>query len=254
MNIKKKLLISLLLLVFVTSVGVAFAEDTGISDELAVNDVDEPVAVSEDVDEPLAAQDAEEPLAAAENNEALSAADESASSDDEQTLASLGIRVEVLDKNIKVGDKFRVKVTIVNGGKIPAESVAAGFSFTDLLENPDATFKLVDNGGHAVQNAETGWVINLDYLEAGATEEVILTFLATESGTKYIVADVSADNAIAEHDSEYNTTITVGENSNSASNAANVKASAAKEMYATGNPLALLALALLCVVPYYRRN
>ena len=193
-------------------------------------------------------------MAAADNEETLSAADESESTGDEQTLASLGIRVEVLDKNIKVGDKFRVKVTIVNGGKIPAESVAAGFSFTDLLENPDATFKLVDNGAHAVEEAETGWVINMDYLEAGATEEIILTFLATESGTKYIVADVNADNSIPEHDSETNTTITVGENSNSAGDAAKVKASAAKEMYATGNPLALLALSLICVIPFYRRN
>ena len=37
MNIKNKLLISLLILVFVTSVGVAFAEDAEISDELAVD-------------------------------------------------------------------------------------------------------------------------------------------------------------------------------------------------------------------------
>ena len=271
MNIKNKLLIALLLLVFVTSVGTVVAEDAGISDELATDDVDEAIALSEDVDEPLAAAGAEESLAAADNEETLAAGaeeslaaadneetlaagDESSSSGDEQTLASLGIRVEVLDKNVKVGDKFRVKVTIVNSGKVPAESVAAGLSFTDLSENPDATFKLVDNGGHAVQDAETGWVINLDYLAAGATEEVILTFLATESGTKNIVADVNADNSISEPDSETNTTITVGENSNSADNSAKVKVSAAKAMHATGNPLALLALSLFCIVPYYRRN
>lgn len=258
MNIKNKLLISLLILVFVTSVGVAFAEDAEISDELAVDDVDESIAINEDVDEPIAATDAEETLTAADDDETLTVGEENASSGDEQKLASLGIRVEVLDKNVKVGDKFRVKVTIINGGDIPAQSVAAGLSFTDLSENPDATFKLVDNGGHAVQDAETGWIINLDYLEAGATEEVILTFLSTESGTKYIVADVNADNSIPEQDSETNTTITVGENSNSAGNAvtnnAKSKAVASKSLHATGNPLALLALALCCMVPYYRRN
>ena len=152
MNIKNKLLIALLLLVFVASVGAVMAEDTEIPNELATAVADEAIAVTEGSDEALAvdesekalaainneenlaAADNDDSLAAVDNDETLAAGDESSSSSDEQTLASLGIRVEVLDNNVKVGDKFRVKVTIVNSGKIPAESVAAGLSFTDLSE------------------------------------------------------------------------------------------------------------------------
>lgn len=236
------------------SVSAVVAEDTVDADELAIADAEEAVAVSDAVDEPLAADASEEALAAVENDEPLAATEESSSAgDDNQTLASVGISVEVLDKNIKVGDKFKVKVTVVNSGKITAKNVIVGLSYTDILENPDATFKLLDAGIYDAKDAEAGWQIDLGDMAPGETHEIILTFLATESGTKYIVADVNADNSISEPDSETNTTITVGENQNSASNAKS-KAAASKTLPATGNPLALLALALCCMVPYCRRN
>ena len=252
LNIKNKLLATLLILVFVASAGVVFAEDTAEADELAIDNADE-LAV-DNSDETLAlSEEANEPLAAQENEEVL-AADSSASTTgaDSSKSPKLTVDVEILDKNIKVGDKFRVKVTVKNTGNGPANSVAAGFSFTDLLENPDASFKLVDKGSAAVMSADSGYQINIDYLGAGETEEFVLTFLATESGTKYIFADVASDESEGHQDDATNTTITVGENSDSSNG--NVKASAAKTMHATGNPLALLALSLLCIVPYYRRN
>lgn len=250
-------MVALLIFVFVASVSAVVAEDTGDADELAIDDVDESVAVSNVADEPLAVDESEETLAAGENDDTLAAGEEnSTAGDDAPTLASVGVNVEVLDKNIKVGDKFKVKVTVVNSGEITAKNVIVGLGYSDLLENPDATFKLLDAGIYDAQDAETGWEIYLDDMEPGVTHEIILTFLATESGTKYFGAAVNADNSNPEPDSQSNTTVTIGENQNSASSSANnkSKAVASKTLHATGNPLALLALALFGIVPYYRRN
>lgn len=241
MNIKNKLLATLLIFVFIVSISVVVAEDVADADELAIDNADETIAVSEDSDEPLAAeenteiQDVEEPPTTTVG--------------DESNLTSIAINVEVLDKNIKVGDKVKVKVTVINWGDYPANDVVAGFSFVDLQENLDSSFKFIDDGRYAVSQADGGYEVDFGFLGAGDTKSVVLTFLATEEGTKYIVALVTSDNSIQEPDSQFNTTITVSANSTS-----NAKASTSKTLHATGNPLALLALSLFCIVPYYRRK
>ena len=243
---------TLLIFVFVVSLGFVVAEDTAdVSGELASVNVEEPIAVS-DVDEPVAVADDDAALAAADDNEDLEATGDEGDDGDE-TLTSVAIRVDVLDKNPKVGDNVKVKVTVTNWGDVPAENVIAGFSFVDLNENIDGSFKLVDDGGYAVTEVDGGYVIDFGYLDAGESSEVILTFLATEEGQKTIVSLVQADNAIMEPDSYFNTTITVGPKSQAA-NGADKVSSAAKEMHATGNPLVLLAMALCCIVPCYRRK
>lgn len=234
MKIKNKLLAALLIFAFIASMSAVVAQD------------------SADISQELAADDITETIAADENDGILTA-----SEDDEQTAeedvaddptTSLGIKVEVLDKNIKAGDTFRLKVSVKNLGNAPANNVLAGFSFVDLYENLDTSFKLVDDGGYAITPADGGYEIEFGFLDAGDTKDVILTFLATESGTKKIVSLVTSDDSILEPDSEYETTITVGEKASSA------KAASAKTLHETGNPLALLAIALCCMVPFIRRK
>lgn len=238
MNIKNKLLALLLVFVFVASVGSVVAQDVAdTAGELAVNDIGETIAVAD--------ENAETPLAA--ENEQASETDDVY--DDEMT--SIAIRVDVLDKNIKVGDKVRVKVSVVNWGKYPTDNVIAGFSFTDLRDNPDSSFKLLDGQDLALTEADGGYEIDFGFLDAGDTKEVILTFLATEAGTKRIYALVDSDNSIMEPDNYFDTTVTVSENA--ADNNMN-KVSAAKTLPEAGNPLALLAIALCCIVPLYRRK
>ncbi len=240
MNIKKKLLAALLISVFIASIGAVVAEDVADADKLATDNTEETISVSEQNDETLAAEENTETLAA-ENDETLHAA-----AGDEGT--DVDIKVEVLDKNPKVGDTVRVKLILTNLGSIDAKNVKAQFSFTDLNEDLDATFKLIDSD-HDVEEAGGGYVVTLDSLAGGSTEEILLTFLATASGEKRVVADVFADNAMEVHYA--NDTFTVSESSSSNGNA---QSRAAKTMHATGNPLALLALSLLFIVPYYRRN
>jgi hypothetical protein len=236
MNIKNKLLAILLVCVFIASVGSVVAQDVGdAADELAVDNTDETIAVDED--ETLAADDDDAP-----------AADATGEDGDDTQLTSVGIRVDILDKNIKVGDKVRVKITVVNFGDYPANNVKAGFSFTDLMENPDNSFKLLNGDEYALTEADGGYEIDFGFLGAGDTKEVILLFLATEAGTKKIFSLVTSDDSIMEPDSYFDTTITVGES------AANNKVSAAKTLPEAGNPLALLAIALFCLVPLYRRK
>lgn len=233
MNIKNKLLATLLIFVFLVSISVVVAEDTaGASDNLAIENGNEPIAVDEDADSQLS------------QDEAAAVTADSIYDD-----TSLSVKVEILDKDVKVGDKFRVKISVKNVGENHAENVVAGFSFTDLEENMDGSFKLVDDGGYLVSPFDGGYIIEIGFLGAGDYEDVILTFLATEPGKKLVFASVAADNAVDIPLSFDNTTITVGEDSN-----INNKAGASKTLPATGNPLALLAIALICIVPYCRRR
>ncbi len=241
MNIKNKLLATLLVLVFIVSISSVVAEDVADADKLAVDNADGTIAVSENPDEVLAAEENTQTQA----SEASAAATDS----DTSNLTSISINVEVLDKNIKVGDKVRVKITVTNWGDYPADDVLAGFSFTDLQENLDTSFKFIDDGSYDVTQADGGYEIGFGFLGAGDTKSVVLTFLATEAGTKKIFALVTSDDSIQEPDSQFETNITVSANS-----ASNAKASTSKTLPATGNPLALLALSLFCIVPYYRRK
>ncbi|MBQ2637429.1 MAG: hypothetical protein IJG09_12205 [Methanobrevibacter sp.] len=64
MNIKDKLLATLLIFVFIVSISAVVAQDTAdISDNLAVENVDDAIAVSEDT-EPLTAESDEEAVTA----------------------------------------------------------------------------------------------------------------------------------------------------------------------------------------------
>ena len=210
---------------------------------MSIEEVDDVIAVSND-----------DQVIAAEEDEGIIADDDDTSGDeDDEELTSLAIHVDVLDKNPKVGDEVRVKITVTNWGDNSADNVQAGFSFVDLGENPDSSFKLVDDGGYAVTPYDGGYVVDFGFMAAGETEEVILVFLATQRGTKKIVASVTSDDSIMEPDSYYDTNITVSGDSSSADNS-KAKSSASKTLPATGNPLALLALALFCIVPYYRRR
>ena len=231
MNIKDKLLATLLIFVFIVSISAVVAHDTSdISDDLTVENVDDAIAVSEDT-EPLTAESDEETVTA---------------DDVDYDTTSLSVEVEVLDKNVKVGDTFRVKVTVRNIGENHAENVVAGVAFADLKQKLDTSFKLVDDDGYEVYAENGVYAIPIGFLGAGDYEEIVLTFLATEPGEKIVAATVLAENS--EEISVANTTITVsGDSSNHA-------AAASKTLHATGNPLALLALALICVVPYCRRK
>ncbi len=252
LNIKNKLLATLLIFLFVVSIGVVVAEDTAdVSEELAVDDVDEDVEVDENADDAAVADDEAPTTGAAPDVGATGDADENA-----EDLTSLAINVEILDKNIKAGDEFRVKITVENFGENPAENVVAGFSFTDLADNPDSSVQLVDDGGYAVTAADGGFFVDYGFLDAGDYEEVILTFLASQSGEKMIYAAVTADNVIMEPTNYFETTFTVGENSNAAGNtkAGNADKVSSAKTASTGNPLALLGLALCGLVPYYRRD
>ena len=241
MSIKNKLLVALLVSVFMVSISAVVAEDVADVDELAVDNTDEAIAISENSDETLAAEENTEIQSATEDDESLTAATTSDGTD-------VDIKVTVLDKNPKVGDKFRVKITLTNLGSNDAKNVEAQFSFTDIYENLDATFKLV-NSNHNVNEVDGGYIITLDSLAGGSTEEIILTFIATTSGDKRVDASVFSDNSMEVHYA--NDTFTVSESSNGDKNA---QASVFKTLPATGNPLALLALSLFGIVPYYRRK
>ena len=231
MNIKDKLLATLLIFVFIVSISAVVAQDTAdISENLAVENVDDAIAVSEDA-EPLTVESDEETVTA-----------DGVDSD----TTTLSVEVEVLDKNVKVGDTFRVKVTVRNTGENHAENVVAGVAFGDLNEKLDTSFKLVDDDGYEVYTENGVYVIPLGFLGSGDYEEIVLTFMATEPGEKIVAATVLAENS--EEISVANTTITVSADSS------NHAAAASKTLPATGNPLALLALALICIVPYCRRK
>ena len=245
----------LLILVFVVSVGTVVAEDTAdVSDELAVDNVDQAIEVTEDADETLGADEEAETLQANQDEEPLDPAD-----DFGDDMTSIGIRVDVLDKNIKAGDNFRVKITVENWGENPAENVVAGFSFVDALENLDSSVKLVSSNGYALTSIDGGFFVEFGFIGAGDTKEAIITFMSTENGQKMIVAAATADNVIMEPDNYCNTTFTVGDSSVSSSSSVSNnndnknKVSSAKTA-ATGNPLALLGLALFGLVPYCRRD
>ena len=139
MNIKEKLLATLLIFVFIVSISAVVAHDTSdISDDLTVENVDDAIAVSEDT-EPLTAESDEETVTA---------------DDVDYDTTSLSVEVEVLDKNVKVGDTFRVKVTVRNTGENHAENVIAAVAFADLNEKQDKSFKLVDDDDYNVQSED----------------------------------------------------------------------------------------------------
>ena len=236
MKLKSKLLAILLIFVFIASVGTAVAEDVSdASNELKIDDVDEEVSVDEESD--VVEEDVGE--------------EDIAPLDDEEDLepTTLSVKVDVLDKPV-AGENFRIKVTITNTGDADAENARAAVSFTDLKATIDKSFILVDDDDADVSENNGVYRIDFGYLGAGESDDVTLTFLATQSGPKVIVAMAAADNAAPTKDSTYFAFIDVAENSNAA-----IKANAAKEtLPATGNPLVLLALALLAIIPCYRRR
>ena len=254
LNMKSMLLATLLILVFITSTSIVFAENAQDSEKLTIDDADETITASENPEKTLAiSEDDDETLAVPESEETLVASSSDSTSDSDSSKSpKLTVDIEVLDKNIKVGDKFRVKVTIKNVRNARANSVVSGVGVTDLLENPDATIKLLDAGLYNVQDTETGWEIYIDYIDPGVTHEVLLTFEATESGKKIMGADVVSDESEGHQDDTDNTIISIGESSDS--DDVKINAHAGKTMHATGNPLALLALSLFCIIPYYRRK
>ena len=234
MKLKSKLLAILLIFVFIASVGTAVAEDVSdASNELKIDDVDEEVSVDEESD---VVEEDEEDIAPLDDEEDL-----------EPT--TLSVKVDVLDKPV-AGKNFRIKVTITNTGDADAENARAAVSFTDLKATIDKSFILVDDDDADVSENNGVYRIDFGYLGAGESDDVTLTFLATQSGPKVIVAMAAADNAAPTKDSTYFAFIDVAENSNAA-----IKANAATEtLPATGNPLVLLALALLAIIPCYRRR
>lgn len=253
LNMKTKLLAALLIFVFVASVSSVVAEDVAdASEELAIDNVDETIAVSEDV-EPLAAEEETQDTSTDGDTEPTEPTEPTETTEitstDYSNMTSVGVIVKVLDKNVKVGDKVRVKITVKNFGDKPAENVRTEFSFSDLQGNPDFSFKLLNAKEFDIEEFDGGYVLDFGFLGAGETEDVILTFLATEAGDKAISIYVHSDNTIDEPDSWCNDTFTV-----SAGSVAKDKAAASKTLHATGNPLALLAIALFCIVPYYRRR
>ena len=241
LKIKTKLLAVLLMLVFIASVGSAVAEDVA-SEEISVFQDVEKIAVDEQT-APVEQTEDETLLADAEDE-----------SGDSPGQTSCSVKIEVLDKNIKVGDEFRVKITATNLGPNDAYDAQVGVSFADLQGNIDGSFKLIDDGTYDITEADGGYVIGFGDIMNGESSDVILTFLATESGKKIIVAAVGGDN-IERNDLVFaNTTISVADSGNNDNSADNKQKSAAKTMPAAGNPLALLALAVFTIVPFYRRN
>lgn len=239
MKLKNKLLAILLIFVFIASVGSAVAEDVSdASNELEIDNVDE--AVSEDDD------GTDEELEEEEygDDEEL---EETDGVDGEEETTTCAISIEVLDKPV-AGDTFRIKVTVVNTGDADAENVRGVVTFADIQGKIDQGFKLVDDGGASVTEINGGYAIDFGFLEAGDSKDVILTFLATESGPKMIVGAVTGDNVEVTDESFCHVIIYVAE-----PDAPRVSASS-ETLPATGNPLALLALALLAIVPLYRRR
>lgn len=240
LKIKTKLLAVLLMLVFIASVGSAVAEDVA-SEEISVFQDVEKIAVDEQT----------APVEQTEDDALLADAEDESGDSPGQTSCS--VKIEVLDKNIKVGDEFRVKITATNLGPNDAYDAQVGVSFADLQGNIDGSFILIDDGEYDITEADGGYVIGFGDIINGESTSIILTFLATESGEKIIVADIGGDN-IEENDLVFaNATISVADNGNNY-NSTDKHKSAAKTMPATGNPLALLALAVFAIVPYYRRD
>ncbi|WP_407377615.1 hypothetical protein [Methanobrevibacter sp.] len=235
---KNKLLAVLLIVVFIASISAVVAEDVAdVSEEMSVSQ--EETNVVDENDDALAASSSEEDIAEPEEEYA-----------DSSGKTSVSVKVEVLDKNVKVGDTFKVKLTVTNQGLNPTEDLVVAFSFADVQQNLDTSFKLVDDGTVDVTEGDGGYIVDFGYLGAGETQDVILTFLATTSGDKYIFASASGSN-VEENGLNYaNTTFTVSEAGDVKEDVANVS----KSMPAAGNPLALLALAILGILPYYRRK
>ncbi len=229
----------LLIFVFIASVGTAVAEDVSDdSNELKIDNVDEVVSVDEESDILDEETEEDEDIAAVDDEE-----------EEETEYTTLSIKVDVLDKPV-AGETFRLKVTVTNTGDADAENVRAGVSFADLKGAIDKSFILVDDEDIGVTEKEGIYIIDFDYIGAGESDEVTLTFLATQGGLKMVGAVVKADNSIPTEESEYYTFIDVAENSND-----EIKANAATQtLPATGNPLVLLALALFAIVPCYRRR
>ena len=250
---KTKLLPILLILVFAMSISCVVAGDnSAIPEDLSAADDGEIVAAAADDEVLSAAESSDETLGATQDD--TTAADENADPTEGIDTTFCSVKIDVLDKNYKVGDKVRVKITVTNIGIIPAEDVVVGLSFTDPQGNPDGSFKLLDNGKYAISQVEQGYEIQFGHLEPNESQTIILTFLATEPGQKIIHASVTGDNvenseqAFEMYD---NATITVVADESAAGNSEQ----SSSKMLATGNPLAILALALLTlVVPYYRRR
>lgn len=239
MKLKNKLLAILLIFVFIASVGSAVAEDVSdASNELEIDNVDEVVSEDDDgTDEELEEEEYGD-------DEGL---EETDGVDGEEETTTCAISIKVLDKPV-AGDTFRIKVTVVNTGDADAENVRGVVTFADIQGKIDQGFKLVDNGGASVTQVNGAYAIDFGFLEAGDSKDVILTFLATESGPKMIIGGVTGDNVEVTDESFCYVIIDVAEP------AAPTVSAASETLPATGNPLVLLALALLAIVPLYRRR
>lgn len=235
----------LLIVVFAMSITGVIAEDTSdVSDALSTADADEVIAATDGADETLGAAD-----------ESLSADDipESGSATDGIDATFCSVEVKTPDKDFKVGDKVKVQIKVTNIGIIPAEDVVVGLSFTDLPGNPAFGFKLVDDGGYAISQVEGGYEIKCGFLAPNDSKTLTLTFLATEPGEFYAVASATGSNVENSDEAYDQASIIVKEDSSSAAGSNNGEPVASKNL-ATGNPLALLALALFTLVPYCRRG
>ena len=243
-----------MVLVFAISISCVVAEDTSsIPENLSASDSEDVVAVTVD-DDALAASESADDALGATQDDAAAAGNSNSDPTEGIDTTFCSIKIDVLDKNYKVGDKVKVKITVTNIGIIAAEDVLVGLSFTDLQGNPDTSFKLIDDGKYAISNVEEGYEIEFGHLEPNESQTIILTFLATQPGQKIVHASVTGDNvdnSKEAFEAYANATITVVADEGAAGD---VKHSSSK-MLATGNPLAILALALLAlVVPYCRRR
>ena len=257
MKIKNKILAILLVFAFVMSVSCVFAEDSAdVSNELSAADNE---AISASDDESLSASQDESALAASSDSEdTLEASDEVASdapsSDADKKISDYtkgAVKIEVLNHNYKVGDKVKVRFTVSNLGPYDAEDVKVGFGFLDEYENPDFSLKFMDDGKYDVSRYDTGYYLNFGFLGKGATKSVVLTFLATEPGEKTVQGGLEGDHF--SNDVYDNDTFTVTESSNSNSNSVKKAAGVATSIPA-GNPIALLLLSVLSIVPYCLRR
>lgn len=256
MKIKNKILAILLVFAFVMSISCVFAEDvTNVPNELSAAD-----------DGAISASD-EESLSASQDESALAA-----SSDSEDTLEATGevppdepsidadkeipdytegtVKIEVLNHNYKVGDKVKIRFTVSNLGPYDADDVKVGFGFLDEYENPLFSLKLVDDGKYDVKRYDTGYYLDFGFLGKNTSKSVVLTFIATETGKITVHGGLEGDYFITdEYDDD---TFTVTKNSNS--NSKSVKKAAGVATIPAGNPIALLLLSLLCIVPYGLRK
>lgn len=246
---KTKILALLLLLVFVVSAGcVAAAEDADASEELAIDDNEETVAVEQD--ETLAVDESAEPVAADEEDSSQAVAEDT----------DIQIDLDVPKTTYKMGDRVEVKVAVTNTGNATAKNVIVKLELSDYSEEMGSILEFQEGEAMTVDVGDDGAIqIHIDSIEPGKTLIYTIPFIAVGSGDVEINAGANGDN-LATVDPGYvaltiepdlDIPIDAEETAEAATAAAAAKSS---ELPATGNPLVLLALALLAIVPVYRRD